>query len=121
MNRRWIFVDALALAVVLGLLAVRAGDEPRPTWANFERVRVGMTEPEAAAHWEVAVDLPPGAVVRLGSLAFRFPEPHQFLGFAPDGSECYTCPRWTNVLYVWDARTGSVLRRHALPADEEHV
>ncbi len=59
MRRRWLLLDALVLALVLGLLAARDGDSPGPTWANFERVRVGMTRAEVerllgAPSWRIA-------------------------------------------------------------------
>ncbi len=47
MSRRWWFVDAVALAGVLAVLAVPAG--PGATRANLERVRLGMTLAEVEA------------------------------------------------------------------------
>jgi WD40 repeat protein len=77
----------------------------------------GVTSAWGQAAAEAA--LPPAAIARLGSSAYKYPMTPRLLGVAPDGRRIFTTP-WSNRVDVWDAETGQVNQRHAL-ADEKEL
>src|SRR5262245_44389192 len=94
----------------------------------------------ASAQTTAPEKLPPGAVARVGSSAFRDSASLRFLGTSPDVKRVYTLGdslrpqpaallegqwqpvRWQHDgLLVWDAGTGRLLSRRPLVSDGEEV
>ena len=101
MNRRWT-IAALCLALATAVNAQASKD-------------VEATAPKLDAAGD---PLPPGAILRLGSMRWRPGGSIEHLAFAPDGKrlaswheEHYT----TAALTIWDTATGRELRRVEMP------
>jgi WD40 repeat protein len=60
--------------------------------------------------------LPPGALMRLGSVRLRPDTPALAAAFAPDGKTLFSIGNGA-VLYAWDPATGKLLRRLPLPGN----
>ena len=64
-------------------------------------------------------DLPPSALARLGSTAFRFADSQLLLGFSPEGKRFYTSSWSRHELLHWDMTTGQITKHIALEDGKE--
>jgi WD40 repeat protein len=97
-----------ALCVLTGYRLPALGHQPE------QEITASVVEPKAESR-QPATDLPPGAILRLGSLLLRHPGVLLSVAFSPDGKFLASAGRGDRAIRLWEPRTGKELRQILVP------